>query len=105
MRLTPVFERELRVSARNPRMYRARLASGTVAFFLLAWMTWLARFHLVRGGQIFMVLSGFGFAVCLLGGLARTADCVSAEKRDGTFGLLFLTDLGGREIILGKLLS
>lgn len=32
-----------------------------------------------------------------------TADCVSDEKREGTLGLLFLTDLRGYDVVLGKL--
>ena len=36
-------------------------------------------------------------------GLLGTADCVSSEKRDGTLGLLFLTDLKGYDVICGKL--
>ena len=30
-------------------------------------------------------------------------DCVSSEKREGTLGLLFLTDLKGYDVICGKL--
>src|SRR6185436_17365787 len=36
---------------------------------------------------------------------AQTADCLSSEKREGTLGLLFLTNLNGFEIIGGKLCS
>jgi ABC-type Na+ efflux pump permease subunit len=32
-----------------------------------------------------------------------TADCLSEEKREGTLGLLFLTNLRGYDIVLGKL--
>jgi hypothetical protein len=32
-----------------------------------------------------------------------TCDCVSLEKREGTLGLLFLTDLSGFDIVAGKL--
>jgi hypothetical protein len=35
--------------------------------------------------------------------LRKTADCLSEEKREGTLGLLFLTDLKGYDVILGKL--
>ena len=34
-----------------------------------------------------------------------TADCLSVEKREGTLGLLFLTDLRGYDVVLGKLFS
>jgi hypothetical protein len=38
-------------------------------------------------------------------GLFFTSDCLSEEKREGTLGLLFLTDLRGYDIVLGKLLA
>ena len=44
----------------------------------------------------------YGTTAELLGGLVVTADCLSAEKRDGTLGLLFLTDLRGVDVVLGK---
>src|SRR5438034_1912167 len=31
------------------------------------------------------------------------SDCLSEEKRDGTLGLLFLTDLKGYDVVFGKL--
>jgi hypothetical protein len=40
---------------------------------------------------------------CLLAGRRSTADCLSREKREGTLGLLFLTDLKGYDVVLGKL--
>src|SRR5258706_227328 len=33
------------------------------------------------------------------------ADCLSEEKRAGTLGLLFLTDLKGYDVVLGKLMA
>jgi len=36
-------------------------------------------------------------------GMLLTCDCVSLEKREGTLGLLFLTDLSGFDIITGKM--
>src|SRR5581483_9708968 len=39
----------------------------------------------------------------LVAGRRFTADCLSEEKREGTLGLLFLTDLKGYDIVLGKL--
>src|SRR5206468_12968739 len=38
-------------------------------------------------------------------GVFLTADCLSEEKREGTLGLLFLTDLKGYDVVLGKLLA
>lgn len=52
---------------------------------------------------MFNVLTGFAFFIGLLAGLVVTADSIAQEKRDGTLGLLFLTDLNSRDIVLGKL--
>ena len=34
-----------------------------------------------------------------------TADCLSSEKREGTLGFLFLTDLKAYDVVAGKLAS
>src|SRR5207249_7362657 len=39
----------------------------------------------------------------LVAGRRFTADCLSSEKREGTLGLLFLTDLRGYDVVFGKL--
>src|SRR5881394_711598 len=56
-----------------------------------------------HGRYLFRVLFGFAFAYCLFIGARLTADCLSEEKRDGTLGLLFLTDLKGYDVVFGKL--
>jgi hypothetical protein len=57
------------------------------------------------GRYIFLGLAGLGFLYCLGYGRRATADCISHEKREGTLGLLFLTDLKGHDVVLGKLAS
>lgn len=54
------------------------------------------------GQNIFIVqaICGFLFAC---GAFVATVDSISREKRDGTLGLLFLTHLKGRDVVLGKL--
>ena len=53
--------------------------------------------------RIFSSLLGLGMLFCLFAGRRSSADCLSSEKREGTLGLLFLTDLKGYDIVLGKL--
>src|SRR4030095_13140978 len=43
--------------------------------------------------------------LCSFTGVFITADCLSEEKREGTLGLLFLTDLKGYDVVLGKLIA
>src|SRR5208282_145231 len=53
--------------------------------------------------SLFWGFSGMSLLYCLLAGRLMTADCLSVEKREGTLGLLFLTDLKGYDVALGKL--
>ena len=57
------------------------------------------------GKWLFGILSWLSLAGALLTGLFFTSDCLSEEKREGTLGFLFLTDLRGYDVVLGKLLS
>src|SRR5438034_7581247 len=52
---------------------------------------------------LFRILAGASVLFSLLSGVRSTADCLSEEKREGTLGLLFLTDLKGYDVVLGKL--
>src|SRR5439155_4404128 len=55
------------------------------------------------GRHVFEGLAGLIFIYCLAYGRRSTADCLSQEKRERTLGLLFLTDLKGHDVVLGKL--
>ena len=57
------------------------------------------------GRHIFEWLAGLMLVYCLAYGRRSTADCLSQEKREGTLGLLFLTDLKGHDVVLGKLVA
>jgi hypothetical protein len=56
-----------------------------------------------RSKAIFAVLTGTAVLYAFVGGIRDTADCLSWEKREGTLGLLFLTDLKGYDVVFGKL--
>ena len=56
-------------------------------------------------GFLFGVLTGGAVLFALLSGPRSTADCISEEKREGTLGLLFLTDLKGYDVARGKLVA
>ena len=55
------------------------------------------------GRSLFNLLSLAAFGYCVVAGIRGTSDALSQEKREGTLGLLFLTDLKGYDIVLGKL--
>jgi hypothetical protein len=105
MTVLPIVERELRVAARRSSTYWARLAIALLAI-LIGSVVLIATLGLPAtktGRYIFEGLSGLLFLYCLGHGRRSTADCLSQEKREGTLGLLFLTDLKGADIVLGKL--
>jgi ABC-type transport system involved in multi-copper enzyme maturation permease subunit len=54
---------------------------------------------------LFIAFGVVALAFCLLAGVFLTSDCLSEEKREGTLGLLFLTDLKGYDVVLGKLIA
>lgn len=108
MTFLPIVERELRVAARRRLTHWARFGAALAA---LAVMFWVLALQSGTGGvspkdtgkMLFMVLASMSFFFCLAFGGYATADCLSAERRRGTLGLLFLTDLSGYDVVLGKL--
>jgi hypothetical protein len=106
MTFLPIVGRELRVASRLPATFRNRaLTAGAVAvvatlMLLFASMTGSPSFI---GGATFRTLAYLTLGFCFLEGVRKTADCLSEEKRDGTLGLLFLTDLKGYDVVFGKL--
>lgn len=108
MTFLPVVDRELRVRARLKSTYRFRFVAALVSIALSVALLSFAGAS-PGGGQagevIFVLLAGLGFASALFDGVRSTADCLSEEKRSGTLGLLFLTDLRPYDVVLGKLMA
>ncbi|MDB6037417.1 MAG: hypothetical protein JWM99_1258 [Verrucomicrobiales bacterium] len=107
MTFLPVVTRELRVASRKPRTFWVRFFAALVAtlLFFWIWLTFSQSYNFGRqGSSLFSGLSGLAMAYALLIGLT-TADSISEEKREGTLGLLFLTDLRGFDVVLGKLVA
>jgi hypothetical protein len=106
MTFLPIVGRELRVAARLPATFRNRtLTAGLVvaAAFVMLLLGSVTGSPAFIGEGSFRTLAYLALCFCLLEGLRKTADCVSEEKREGTLGLLFLTDLKGYDVVLGKL--
>ena len=102
MTLLPIVERELRVAARRRSTYYYRLVAAFIA--VLVGVTIVETTPFDEGGaKLFRTLSWLAIIYALLAGTQATADSISSEKREGTLGLLFLTDLRGADIVLGKL--
>lgn len=108
MILFPIVERELRLAARRPSTYLGRCIAAGLAIVALAVLVigLSGDMRPVRVAQIaFQTLAIGSYIIVLFAGVFLTADCVSEEKREGTLGLLFLTDLKGWDVVLGKLAS
>ena len=107
MRFFSIAAREMRVMSRRAAMYHARWLTGAVFLLLLLWLAWVMDFASNRRANkdIFEVFSICIYFYCLLVGAAGSADCLSREKREGTLGLLFLSNLNSREIVAGKICS
>src|SRR3989442_3413534 len=105
MMVLPIVERELRLVARARGTYWMRLGIGLAAIAIAAciFLFTLGLPPAQTGHNIFQGLAGLVFLYCLAYGRRSTADCLSQEKREGTIGLLFLTDLKGHDVVLGKL--
>lgn len=107
MTFLPIVERELRVRARMKSTYRFRLAAAICAIVLVGMI--LISDGMQSAGRngtiVFTLLAWLSFIYCLLDGARNTADCLSEEKRSGTLGLLFLTDLRPYDVVLGKLMA
>jgi ABC-type transport system involved in cytochrome c biogenesis permease component len=110
MTFLPIVERELRVGARRRGTVWTRVTAAGMAFaiFLLLELLNMASrgsFSAAMGQVQFGVLSWLSFAYACGAGLFLTSDALSEEKREGTLGLLFLTDLRGHDVVLGKLIA
>ncbi len=110
MTFLPIVDRELRVAARKTVTHWTRVGAALLAALITAGVLiiaglqqgmWLSQL----GSILFSILKWLGFVAVSLAGVFLTSDCLSEEKRQGTLGLLFLTDLRGYDVVLGKLLA
>ena len=106
----PIVGRELRVAARKWGTYWSRVIAASVALLIFGAVALIDA--LSPGGlgnqvgvYLFKVFSWMCFLLVLVAGAFFTSDALSEEKREGTLGLLFLTDLRGHDVVLGKLMA
>src|SRR5215471_2047202 len=107
MSFLPIVQRELLVAARRPGAHRVRFLSALG--FVITWLLLTEGFGRHSGSSLsqtlFIAFGVLAMAFCLFAGVFLTSDCLSEEKRQGTLGLLFLTDLQGFDVVLGKLIA
>jgi hypothetical protein len=107
MTFLPIVERELRVASRRRATYwtRAGVAGAIIVIGVAIFLFALEDAPTKVGKSLFYCLTIGTFLHALVLGVRATADCLSEEKREGTLGLLFLTDLKGYDVVLGKLVA
>ncbi len=109
MTFLPIVDRELRLAARRRTTYIARIVAAALVILIFAGLQVTPAFRIgmfFSAGQTqFLVLKWLGFLFACSAGVFLTSDSLSEEKRQGTLGLLFLTDLRGYDVVLGKFFS
>jgi len=104
----PIVQRELLVASRKRLTFWSRILAAVSAFLAVFLIVGIEPDFIragALGAQLFRTLTWPAFGICLLGSVLLTADCLSVEKREGTLGLLFLTDLKGYDVVLGKFVA
>lgn len=107
MTFLPIAERELRVASRRRSTFWLRFLMPLGLLLLATWVLVVSDRESQReiGKVIFYLLTGGLTLFALTSGMRSTADSLAEEKREGTLGLLFLTDLRGYDVVVGKLLA
>ena len=105
MTFLPIVARELTQASRRRWTYWSRLAMAITGLIIAGWVMIVMRNERPAGMSMFLFgfLAVVTYLYALFAGVFSTADCLSEEKREGTLGLLFLTDLKGYDIVFGKL--
>ena len=100
-----MIDRELRLRARQALTYWGRCAVAAIAVLVSMEEIEVANRALTPaqvGRAAFDAVTLLGLLVAGAATLV-TADCLSRERREGTLGLLLLTDLSGLDVVFGKL--
>jgi ABC-type transport system involved in multi-copper enzyme maturation permease subunit len=101
----PLVKRELLCAARQKVTFQIRLWAGAIGLIIIFLMQSSRNIRTAPDAGLvlfkFMVFWLFIFAV--FEGFRLTIDCISQERREGTLGFLFLSDLTGWDVVLGKL--
>ena len=100
----PVILRELRAGSRRWTTYWLRLlGAGVVVLAIGYWLSQPQSFFARQPGrEVFLQIHRIILLAIWIVVPLMTADCLSREKREGTLGLLFLTNLSAREIVFAK---
>jgi len=112
--LGPVFQRELVLAPRRPKLFLARTVYVIVLLILMctAWLV-VAGTQIIRnvgdmsrfGAVLFQILAPLQLAVAIFGSAMIAASAVAQEKDRRTLILLLMTRMTSTELVLGKLFA
>jgi ABC-type transport system involved in multi-copper enzyme maturation permease subunit len=105
MTFLPIIERELRVRARGRATYWTRFAAAALATLLCLpqmFSSYPAGTPAALGQVLLSMIVGAAFLLCCAACLL-TSDAISSERREGTLGLLLLTEVNPLDVLVGKL--
>jgi ABC-type transport system involved in multi-copper enzyme maturation permease subunit len=105
MGFLPIIARELLVASRRKATFRVRWWAtliGTGATFICLFSILTKPLPSGFANPLFAVLAACAFLLSFLAGAFLSSDSLSEEKRGGTLGLLFLSNLKSKDIVLGK---
>ena len=109
MNFFPVVGRELQIAARKPLTYRLRVVTVFICLAVCAravvQYSNTGNLGAGQGINLFFTLTVIAFLFSSFAGVLVCSDSLSREKRDGTLGLLFLTDLRPIDVVFGKLFA
>ena len=97
----PLLFREFQVALRRPLTLHLRLAFGGGSMLLAVWSILVSAVN--SGARIFAVLIAIGAVLSMAVAIFGASDSISRERREGTLGFLFLTDLRAHDVVLGKI--
>ena len=97
----PLLSRELIVASRRPITQRLKLGFGGGSMLVAVWSLLVSTGD--AGPTVFMALTGIAVVLAMFTGIFVASDTISRERREGTLGFLFLTDLHAHDVVLGKL--
>jgi len=107
MNFHTILYRELSMAARRPSTYFVRVIMASIAGVISLVVTVATVRGFIApeetGRTLLAALAVVGLIWVLFEGLLLTVDSISSERREGTLGLLFLSNLTGRDIVAGKM--
>lgn len=96
----PLVTRELYVASRRAMTQRLRIGFGGGSMLVAVWALLVTTG--TAGPVVFVALAGSAATLLIFAAIFLASDTISRERREGTLGFLFLTDLQATDVVIGK---